>query len=81
MNKKKANMMYWDEIDDMAERYVKQLMAYSQKEIPDGEEFEEEFEEDFDDVVMELGKAITEFATKLLIERLGAEFPYIDENY
>ena len=82
MNKKKANMAYWDMIDDLADEYVKGLMAMSHKEIPqDEDEFEEVFEEDFNEVVTELGKEITELATKLLEERLGAEFPYVDENY
>lgn len=81
MNAKKANMMYWDMIDDLTEGYVRDLINFNKKHIPVGEEFEEEFDEDFDDVVLELGKEITEFATKLLEERLNAEFPYIDENY
>ena len=82
MNNKKANMAYWDMIDDLTESYVKDLMAFSQKDIStDEDEFEEEFEESFDDVVLELGKEITEFATKLLTERLNAEFPYVDEDY
>lgn len=78
MNKKKANMAYWDMIDDLADEYVKGLMAMSHKEIPQDEE---EFEEDFDEVVTELSKEITEFATKLLKERLDAEFPYVEEDY
>lgn len=82
MNKKKANMACWDMIDDLSDEYVKGLMAMSHKAIPqDEDEFEEMFDEDFNDVVTELGKEITEFATKLLEERLGAEFPYVDEDY
>lgn len=81
MNSKKANMMYWDEIDELAENYIKQLMAFSKKQILAGKAFVDEFDEDFDEVVMELGKEITELATKLLEERLGAEFLYVDENY
>lgn len=81
MNAKKANMAYWDEIDWVTEDYVKALIVRSHKEIPTGDEFEEEFDEDFDDVVTEMAKEITEFATKLLEDRIGAEFPYVDENY
>lgn len=81
MNAKKANMAYWDTIDDLAEGYVRDLINLSKKHIPVGEEFEEKFNEDFDDVTLELGKEITEFATQLLTERLNAEFPYVDENY
>ena len=74
MNKKKANMAYWDEIDDHTEEYVKQLLAMSDRYCVDEDE-------DFDDIVTEMAKEITEFATKLLEERLNAEFPYVDENY
>ena len=81
MNKKKANMMYWDGIDTLSERYVERLMAFSQNIPIYADEFEEKFDESQEDVVLELGKEITEFATKLLEERLGAEFPYVDENY
>ena len=82
MNKKKVNMAYWDMIDDLSDEYIKGLMAMSHKEISqDEDEFEEEFDEDFNDVVTELGKEITEFATKLLEERISAEFPYVDEDY
>ena len=81
MNKKKANLAYWDMIDYFAEEYVRDLITLSKNRIPVGEEYEEKFNEDFDDVVLELGKEITEFATKLLEERLNAEFPYVDENY
>ena len=74
MNKKKANMAYWDSIDGLAEEYVKQLIAHSMPSVVIDDE-------EYDDAVLELGKEITEFATKLLEERLGAEFPYVDENY
>lgn len=75
MNAKKANMAYWDMIDYFAEEYVRDLISMSNPKIQIDEELDE------DDVIMELGKEITEFATKLLTERLGAEFPYVDENY
>ena len=75
MNAKKANLAYWDMIDDLAEEYVRGLIAFSNSGIQIDED------EDEDDVVLELGKEITEFATKLLEERLNAEFPYVDENY
>ena len=74
MNKKKANMAYWDSIDGLAEEYVVQLIAHSMPSVVIDDE-------EYDDAVLELGKEITEFATKLLEERLGAEFPYVDENY
>ena len=74
MNAKKANMAYWDSIDGLAEGYVEQLIAHSMPSVLIDEE-------EYDDIVLELGKEITEFATKLLEERLNAEFPYVDENY
>lgn len=75
MNAKKANMAYWDEIDDLTEEYVKNLLVFGHYGILIDED------EDEDDVILELSKEITEFATKLLTERLNAEFPYVDENY
>lgn len=74
MSTKKGNMAYWDMIDYLSEEYVKDLINMSNPEVQIDDE-------DFDDVVLELGKEITEFATKLLEERIGAKFPYVDENY
>ena len=71
---KKGNLSYWDAIDELTEEYVRNLLAFSNPEVQIDEE-------DEDDIVLELGKEITEFATKLLEERLNAEFPYVDENY
>ena len=72
MNAKKANMMYWDEIDWLAEGYIKQLLAYSRPAV---------VLEDEENEILEMGKEITEFAIKMLEERCGANFPYVDENY
>lgn len=88
---KKANMAYWDEIDHLAEVYVKKLVKYSDTKVNvygscytfedikdmDAEERKEAREEG----IMEIGKEITEFAVKLLEEHYGANFPYVDENY
>lgn len=73
MNKKKVNMAYWDEIDELSEEYVRNLIAFSTKKTS--------LYEDDDDAIMDLAKEVTEFATKLLEERISAEFPYVDENY
>ena len=67
---KKGNMIYWDAIDDWAENYVRSLMDFSTKQVDLD-----------DDVSMDVAKRIAEFATNLLTEECGAEFPYIDENY
>ena len=74
MRAKKANMAYWDSIDGLAENYVTQLIAHSMPSVLIDDE-------EYDDAVLELGKEITEFATKLLEEKLGANFPYVDEDY
>lgn len=70
---KKANMAYWDEIDELSEEYVRNLIAFSTEKTS--------LYEDDDDAIMDLAKEVTEFATKLLEERISAEFPYVDENY
>lgn len=72
---KKANMRYWDAIDGLAEDYLRALLefSYSPWQVPDDEEE--------DDVILRLGKEITEVAVKMLQDNLGANFPYVDENY
>lgn len=72
---KKANMAYWDEIDGLAEDYVRGLLEFTQSPIKVNDD------EDEDDVFMDVSKEITELAVKLLEERFGAYFPYVDENY
>lgn len=72
---KKANMAYWDAIDGLAEDYVRELIEFSQSPIKVDDD------EDEDEVFMDISKEITELAIKLLEERFGAYFPYVDENY
>lgn len=72
---KKANMAYWDSIDGLAEDYVRELIEFSQSPIKVDDD------EDEDDVFIDISKTITELAVKLLEERFGAYFPYVDENY
>ena len=88
---KKANMMYWDNIDSLAENYVKKLIKHSETKVniygscyteEDIKEMDkEERKEAREDGIMEIGKEITEFAVKLLEKHYGASFPYVDENY
>ena len=88
---KKANMMYWDDIDHLAEAYVKKLVKYSYTKVNlYGSCYTEEDIKDMDveerkeareEGIMEIGKEITEFAVKLLEKHYGANFPYVDENY
>ena len=70
---KKYNMAYWDAIDNLSENYIRNLIEFSVEKVS-------MYEDDYDDI-MDLAKEITEFATKLLEEKISAEFPYIDENY
>ena len=68
---KKANMAYWDNIDWLAEGYLKELLTYSMPMV---------VLEDVDNKILEMGKEITELAIKML-ECHGANFPYVDQNY
>lgn len=70
---KKYNMAYWDAIDNLSEDYIRNLIEFSTEKVSI-------YEDDYDDI-MDLAKEITEFATKLLEEKISAEFPYIDEDY
>ena len=72
---KKGNMIYWDAIDNVSEEYVRQMIEFSIKElkIPD---FMTE-----DDVLLDVGKEVTEYVVKYLEEHFGAEFPVVDEDY
>ncbi len=78
---KKGNMAYWDAIDELTEGYVRQLVACSINPVRFGDEEDADEEDDHADAVMDIGKQITEFATKLLESQYGALFPYVDENY
>lgn len=74
---KKGNMAYWDTIDSLATEYTEKLIECSTKPVKLGDGFVL----DDDAAILEIGKQITEFATKLLESKHGAEFPYVDENY
>ncbi len=76
---KKGNMAYWDSIEQLAEDYVKQLIAYSTKPLNFGNE--DDTDDDQETAIMEMGKEVTEFTYKLLESRYGAEFPYVEGNY
>lgn len=72
---KKGNMAYWDAIDNISEDYVRQILEMSTKKITIPAHMTEE------DVILEVGKEITECIIQHLEENFGAEFPYVDENY
>ena len=67
---KKNNMAYWDAIDDITEEYVKSMLEMSTPSI----------ELEYDDILT-LGKEITDFVVAHLEKEVGANFPFVDENY
>ena len=72
---KKGNMIYWDAIDAASEEYVRQIIEFSIKKIKIPEFMTE------DDVILEVGKEVTEYVINYLEKHFGAEFPVVDENY
>lgn len=67
---KKANMAYWDAIDEITEDYVRNMLDMSVPSIT----------LEYDDI-LSLGKEITDFVVAHLKNEVGANFPYVDENY
>jgi len=70
---KKANMAYWDEIDNTSEEFVTTFLSHSAT----SEQLDE-------DEVLEIGKEVTEFMLSKLKEYgidTDKAYPYVDENY
>ena len=67
---KKNNMAYWDGIDNLTEEYVRNMLEMSTPSIV----------LEYDDILA-LGKEITDFVVAHLEKEVGANFPYVDENY
>lgn len=67
---KKNNMAYWDAIDELTEEYVRNMLEMSNPSIV----------LEYDDILA-LGKEVTDFVTEHLKKEVGANFPYVDENY
>ena len=72
---KKGNMAYWDEIDNVSEEYVRQIIEFSTKKIKIPRDMTKA------DMLLEVGKEVTECVVNYLEKYYGAEFPYVDENY
>ena len=68
-NDKKLNMNYWDDIDNIVEKFIKELLSQSDTEI-----------ENLDMYQSELTAETRDFVVKLL-EKHGATFPFVKENY
>lgn len=67
---KKGNMIYWDAIDNICEKFTQDLLEFSVPAI------------DWDDDdVLALQNKIRDFAIELLETESEARFPYVDENY
>ncbi len=72
---KKGNVVYWDAIDRASEEYVRQIIEFSIKGITIPEFMNE------DDVLLDVGKEVTECVVNYLEKHYVAEFPVVDENY
>lgn len=71
---KRGSMIYWDAIDAVSEEYVRQIIEFSVKELKIPEFMTE------DDVILEVGKEVTECVVNYLEKHFGAKFPVVDEN-
>jgi hypothetical protein len=67
---KKGNMMYWDAIDDLCEKFTLELLDFS---VP-------KLDIDEDDVLYWKNE-IRDFAVQFLESHSDARFPFVDENY
>ena len=88
--RKKDNLAYWDNIDELVEVFVMELAKYSYAKV---KLYQEEYDEDFDcedydenemersEEIMWLAADIRDVAVKMLEEDFGAWFPYVDEPY
>lgn len=89
--RKKDNLAYWDDIDELVEEFIMQLAKYSYAKI---KLYQEEYDdddfdlEDYDESELEraeeiiwLAADIRDVAVKRLEKDFGAWFPYVDEPY
>ena len=67
---KKGNVMYWDAIDDLCEKFTQDLLDFSVPEV-----------EINDDDVLYLKNEIRDFAVSLLEKESVAKFPFVDEDF
>lgn len=67
---KKGNAVYWDAIDDLCERFTRELLDFSVPEV-----------EVNDDDVLYLKNEIRDFAVELLERDSEARFPFVDEDF
>ena len=67
---KKGNVMYWDAIDDLCEKFTQDLLDFS---VPKAN-----FN---DDDVLYWKNEIRDFAVSLLEKESVAKFPFVDEDF
>ena len=67
---KKHNMAYWDEIDNLCEKFTRELVEFSVPEVNLN-----------DDDILYLQNEIRDFAVQFLEAHSEARFPFVDENY
>ena len=67
---KKGNVIYWDAIDDLCERFTRELLDFS---VP-------ETDVDDDDILYWKNE-IRDFAVEFLEKESEARFPFVDEDF
>ena len=72
---KKGNVAMWDAIDAATEKYIEQILEFSEKKV------DRESKDDYEQELLDLVKEITEKVIDALEERFGAEFVYVDCNF
>lgn len=68
-NDKKLNMRYWDDIDNIVEKFVCELLSQSETNVENLELYK-----------AEITAETRDFTVKLL-EKYGANFPFVKEDY
>jgi hypothetical protein len=85
--RKKDNMVYWDEIDDVVLEFLKKISDYSYTRVKryyeeDDEDWTEYEEEDLEitDEFIWASNDVRDFVVALLEKDFKAWFPYVDEG-
>ena len=86
--RKKDNMAYWDEIDDVVLEFLKSISNYSYTRVKRYYEEDEEDWEEYDEDDLEItdefvwaSNDVRDFVVKYLEKNFKAWFPFVDEEY
>ena len=86
--RKKDNMAYWDEIDDIVLEFLKSISNYSYTRVKRYYEEDEEDWEEYDEDSLEItdefvwaSNDVRDFVVKYLEKNFKAWFPFVDEEY